>query len=171
MASARHSFYATGHHHNHPSISITTTTSQLPQSVAMTTSTQTVHTLSACSSPIACTSSLPEDSGAAAAQAPTSTPSIKHSEQGVFEDCTIGFPDQSHWVIKEPLSRITMQRTDSPCEAKQVFSALRVKDSSDSSMKDEEAVIKIRFQYVSRTYSEDKNTNVFQGARGRGDHR
>jgi hypothetical protein len=68
------------------------------------------------------------------------------SEGYKFQDQVIEFEDESRWLISEPLSKMALQQTCSPCEARQVFTAIRSADPHGYYGDIEEAVIKVKFQ-------------------------
>jgi len=67
-------------------------------------------------------------------------------EDEPFEATTVQFPDGSRWVMADPLSQINLQQTCSPCEARQVFTALCLEDPTTRHIRGEEAVIKTKFR-------------------------
>jgi hypothetical protein len=60
----------------------------------------------------------------------------------------VEFSDGSRWLFWEPLSEMRLQRIISPCEATQVFLTVCQDDPPSKHVLNEEAVIKIKFQYV-----------------------
>lgn len=58
----------------------------------------------------------------------------------------MNFADGSRWLLQEALSQIALQQNVSPCEARQVFTAVCVDDPLGRYRDIGEAVIKIKFQ-------------------------
>jgi hypothetical protein len=82
----------------------------------------------------------------------SSTPAINTTSTDYecykFEGQVFEFPDQSRWLIDRPLSDMAIQQTCSPCEARQVFTAICTADPRGFYIGIEEAVIKVKVQYV-----------------------
>jgi hypothetical protein len=63
-----------------------------------------------------------------------------------FEGQEFGFPDQSRWLISKLLSDVAIRQTCPPCEARQVFTAIRTAYPRGFYIGIKEAVIKAKYQ-------------------------
>jgi hypothetical protein len=69
-----------------------------------------------------------------------------NSEGHTFEGNRITLLSESRWLIRQALSHRVLQQTFSPCEARQVFTAIRVADPLGTYFDIEEAEVKIKYQ-------------------------
>jgi hypothetical protein len=112
----------------------------------MTTATQTVRRPGSISSPIAHVSPLQSIEAVAGDEEPIDKTSDFFDEPSVFDGGSICFSDKLQWQVQEPMSHIEPQRTNVPCEARQIFSAICLEEPHNKHPSGERAVIKIKFQ-------------------------
>ena len=112
----------------------------------MTSANQTTRHPGSISSPTAQASTLRPIDAVAGDQEPSDETSNFIDEHSVFEGGSICFSDKSQWQVQKPMSYIELQRTDVPCEARQVFSAICLEDPGAKHSSGEKAIMKIKFQ-------------------------
>lgn len=93
-------------------------------------------------------SPLPYSSSADENPSPSST-TAPQQPCSRFVGTVCNFLDGSSWMIGQPLSWVKLQQTFTPCEATQVFVCTCLEDLHGRYGDKKEAVIKIKFQFVS----------------------